>query len=284
MTRILFIVLFILILKPGVAQQINGLVMDNETGDPLPYVHIGIHKKGIGTISDEAGRFTLSLSEKYIKDTIVFSMVGYQSFYLKLNNRPFNPKNIRLKPSSIQLHEVVVTEKKGKKPIYRFGQTKPTKIATGATGFEIRDYGVGQEIGTVIKNDGESYVINAISFHHKSNTLDSILYRVNIYDLKYGKPANSLIQNQLFVVANKREKWIHLNIEDQFFIFNKDLFVSIELVQRWNNQGNNRLFYSHGTGCDECENFIRPVSQANWTRNFAFPLTLYLTVEKLKSR
>ena len=42
---------------------VSGLVSTAATGEPLPYVNIGIPNEGVGTVSNEAGYYTLELPE-----------------------------------------------------------------------------------------------------------------------------------------------------------------------------------------------------------------------------
>ena len=261
------------------AQPITGTVIDAETRNPLAYVHIGIPGKGIGTISDEKGQFNLQLNNDHHADTLTFSMIGYRSLQLPITDLLNGNTKIEMEPSITQLKEVVVQSEKISEQL-RFGRTRPTKTTTGASGID--NYGNGQEIGTTIKNDGGKYVIDAISFHHRWNTVDSILYRINIYTLKDELPDTSILQNELFIKAYKRDKWATKQVKEEVIVFDQDIFVSFELVRRWNNKGDNLLFYSHGEGHSELKNYIRPTSQAEWTTDFAFPLTLYLTVGKLE--
>jgi hypothetical protein len=163
------------------AQPITGTVIDAETREPMAYVHIGIRGKEIGTISDEKGQFNLQLNKGYQADTLTFSMIGYRNFQLPIADLLNGHTKIEMEPSITELKEVVVQSEKIREQL-RFGRTKPTKTTTGASGID--NYGIGQEMCTTIKNDGGKYVIDAISFHHRWNTVDSILYRINIYVLK----------------------------------------------------------------------------------------------------
>ncbi|KEO71847.1 carboxypeptidase-like regulatory domain-containing protein [Anditalea andensis] len=260
------------------AQSIGGTITDEKTREPLSYVHIGISGKGIGTISDEKGRFNLQLQESFFSDTLTFSIIGYNIFFTPISDLLVGNGNIKMTQSVIQLKEVIVEGQKSKE-LLRFGRTKPTKVTTGASGIE--SYGIGQEIGTTIKSDGGVYLIDAINFHHRWNTVDSILYRINIYSIKDQMPHNSILEKELFVMAYKRDKWVTKKIDD-LILFDQDLFVSIELVRRWNNKGDNQLFYSHGDGLREWQSYIRPTSLAPWTSEFSIPLTLYLSVEKIE--
>ena len=56
--------------------QVSGFVVEEATGDPLPYAHVLNPGKNIGRVSNEAGFFTM-IGE--IGDTITFSTVGFKT-------------------------------------------------------------------------------------------------------------------------------------------------------------------------------------------------------------
>lgn len=86
-------------------RSITGRVYSNETGQPLPGVSITPSGNGQGTVTDENGRFTLSVpSGKVIVITV--SHTGYASQQVTLGNQA--ELTIRLVPESQQLSDVVV--------------------------------------------------------------------------------------------------------------------------------------------------------------------------------
>ena len=74
-----FALLFLLLPFMLQAQTIKleGKVLAKESGQELPYVNIGIRNKNVGTTSNEAGKFVLSLLEERREDTLTFSAIGY---------------------------------------------------------------------------------------------------------------------------------------------------------------------------------------------------------------
>ena len=66
----------------GHAQQyllLNGKVMDKKTRQPVPYAHIGIPEKGIGTTSGFDGKFELKVPVEYQNTTMTVSCMGYET-------------------------------------------------------------------------------------------------------------------------------------------------------------------------------------------------------------
>lgn len=90
--------------------KVEGVVIDNISQVPVPYVHISINS-GIGTISNINGEFRLAWEVSVAKGTeLYFSSVGYKPFILSLNDS--NVKSyleIELLPSITLLDEVTIS-------------------------------------------------------------------------------------------------------------------------------------------------------------------------------
>jgi hypothetical protein len=98
---------------PVFAQKtsIKGVVTDT-SGSPIPFATIVIKDTSIGTLSDEAGSFTLNgLSSE--KNTIHVQCIGYETMALNVMSKEASSGKLRikLKPSAIKMDEVVVTGK-----------------------------------------------------------------------------------------------------------------------------------------------------------------------------
>ena len=68
--------LLILILFLGcvrLSAQIQGVVVDADSGDPLPYLNVYYEGKGVGTITDIDGNYSISSHPGWTK--LTFSMV-----------------------------------------------------------------------------------------------------------------------------------------------------------------------------------------------------------------
>ena len=80
MKRITVLFLFLAVQLFG-QQDYKGKIVDSKTGNPIPFVNIGVFEKEIGTVSDEEGIFHLPLIDTRIlqSDNIIFSSLGYQT-------------------------------------------------------------------------------------------------------------------------------------------------------------------------------------------------------------
>jgi hypothetical protein len=59
------------------AQSVTGTVKDAKTGEPLPFVNVGVVGKNLGTVTDDAAVFNLS-PDKYPADSLRISILGYR--------------------------------------------------------------------------------------------------------------------------------------------------------------------------------------------------------------
>jgi hypothetical protein len=95
------------------ALKLSGKVVDVQTKEPLQYASITIKSKPIGTVTNADGEFEFHLTTLYTQDTLMISMLGYNSFSVKVLDIK-DPKNlmVRLAFKPTQLKEVVVVANK----------------------------------------------------------------------------------------------------------------------------------------------------------------------------
>lgn len=98
---------FLLIFLVGFSAmaQIKGVVKDSITGNPIPYVNISVENENLATTSEENGEFTIHISEKSKK--LVFSSLGFEKKTISISKA----SEVRMKPTSVQLDEVVISKK-----------------------------------------------------------------------------------------------------------------------------------------------------------------------------
>lgn len=87
--------------------NIEGLLQDQTTKEPIISASIGVKDAATGTISNEEGRFRLTAPASA---QIIVSCLGYQSLTLAAADFPPLGKTIFLQPSEEKLEEVLVTK------------------------------------------------------------------------------------------------------------------------------------------------------------------------------
>ncbi len=88
---------------------LRGKVVDETTGEPLPFAGIGNRGNTIGTATNGKGEFSLKLPRQADADTLTFSYLGYMPRRIPLAELNANPLVVKLKAAAVPLDEVVVT-------------------------------------------------------------------------------------------------------------------------------------------------------------------------------
>lgn len=92
------------------AQNIQGVVTDSLTNEPIPYLSVYYEGKGVGSITDIDGRYTVETRKGWNK--LTFSAVGYVSKVVDIIPGVTKSLNVKMKPDDIMLDEVVVKPKR----------------------------------------------------------------------------------------------------------------------------------------------------------------------------
>jgi hypothetical protein len=259
------------------SQTITGVVSDGKTNEPLPYVHIGIAGKNLGEISRDDGSFVIDLSKADPADKLVFSIIGYETRSYQVGDLASAKMDVRLNQKIYRLKEVIV--RPTEKPTIKLGRYEPTKTTTGQSG--LKEFGHGGEWGLRIFNEGKKYFVTDARFHMRYNTVDSVLFRINMYNVVADMPGESILQRELFMTARKNKKWIIRDLVRENISIKEDVIVTVEVVRVWfGKRGENRIFFTHGNGYEQGRTFYRASSQDAWTVDQHPPATLYLTVEE----
>jgi len=87
---------------------ISGTVYDSTNHDPLTGATVGIRGTNRGTVTDEAGHFSLKASEK-IPFTLVISAIGYQPQEFVISDDASNTIAVSLHPQQLVIDQVVVS-------------------------------------------------------------------------------------------------------------------------------------------------------------------------------
>ncbi len=64
------------------------MILDIQSGESVPFASMRLDKSGYGKLSDSAGGFTFRF-EKWPRDTLQISYVGFQTYSLALNDSLF---------------------------------------------------------------------------------------------------------------------------------------------------------------------------------------------------
>ena len=111
-----FILLFLLIngfsFEVAAQNKINGVVTDSLTGEPLPFISIFLKGTTIATMTDNSGKFYLSVPDA--AKNLYASSIGYTEKRIVLRTGKNTNLKVQLSAASYKISEVVVKPKKSK--------------------------------------------------------------------------------------------------------------------------------------------------------------------------
>jgi hypothetical protein len=233
---IIFLFIYLIVYPQG--RTIAGQVLNYENNEPLTYVNIGIKDKTSGTVSNQNGSFKLLLSEKVnLKDSIIFSHIGYKTQTIKVSELENNEYPILLKPETNLLNEVTIVKTKTPKP-KKIGRTSKG-LGLMHTNFYTYyekdvDDRLSKEIGMQLKIN-KNCQIDSLTFNITSNDFKKLIFRVNFYKIENGLPTEILVyQNIIFEIENKYLGWFSVDLTPYDIYFEDttgDIAVTIQWVQ-----------------------------------------------------
>ena len=105
------LLLVLLSLQVGIAQNIKGKIIDTNTNESIPYANILINKSE-SLISNAEGYFTLSEKNSQDNTILLISYLGYANKEITVTILKNNDFTVALTPSIFELNDVAVSNKK----------------------------------------------------------------------------------------------------------------------------------------------------------------------------
>ncbi len=100
-------------------KYITGVIIDEETLDPLPFATIGLKNKGKGTVSNNNGEFGLKISPDLLSDTLSVSYLGYQTNELPVSKALSHNLKIPMRREFISIPEIIIRNQIPQEIIYK---------------------------------------------------------------------------------------------------------------------------------------------------------------------
>lgn len=111
MKKTLSLLFFLITAQTIVAQVLSGVIVDETTGDSIPFASVQYKKERISISSNGGGRFEI---ERLNGSYITFSAMGYQSKRMLINSGTPSVLRVTLKQDTRQLQGVTVKSKRSK--------------------------------------------------------------------------------------------------------------------------------------------------------------------------
>ncbi|MFC4689320.1 carboxypeptidase-like regulatory domain-containing protein [Dokdonia genika] len=260
---ICFIFLVLTFLSTSYAQYgsrvtVKGKIVDNKTKRAVEFANIGFVGAAIGTVSDVDGNFSLSFAPGLLLATDKFqvSVIGYEPQIFSKNDvlkQVGKDFFISLKAKQYSLDEVIV------------GETKRTKSTVGDLDYDDRIIGywkdiegLGGEITTKIKIRRKNTKLHNLQFKVLENGADSLLVRVNVYDVNhYGLVGQNLLSQSIKHTISTKQGLVSIPLEDYGIYVHSNIIVGIELLKVYGRQ----IGFSLAGSMSKGTSFIRYKSQ-----------------------
>lgn len=233
MRKFVFIIVLIVSIV-GHAQEVMTIaatIVNAKTGDPVEFVNIGFIEKGIGTVSNSEGNFSLTFDKKVIgkNAALQISSIGFETKLIpfeKLGELTSYLVKLDLHPSETDLGVVVVAATK--RQFERLGSGSHSRSEMGY--WRNKD-ALGGELATRIEVRNRNSRIHDLRFNILENESDSLLVRVNIYDYHRNAPGKNLLNKNIYHMISKKKGMDTISLKDHNIIVHDDIIVSLELVQ-----------------------------------------------------
>ena len=223
-----FLALFIVVHSVAIGQSITGRIMDNITGEGLAYANINVTGKNIGCISNKNGDFTIDVSQTQKTDTLKFSYISYETFAIVFSKIDLSGKLIiKLQPKSTVLTEVIISNKPES---HRLGNQKVDRKYTGWGDFKSLK---GRIRGLLIEGAECPVKIKSLSFRINHNEWDSVAFRINFLKVENGRPAESILKRNIFIITSQKYKWVNIDLSDHEIILCNKVIATLEWVDAW---------------------------------------------------
>ncbi|HEX7493420.1 MAG TPA: carboxypeptidase-like regulatory domain-containing protein [Bacteroidales bacterium] len=251
---------FFLLFVPEVVfcQLFEGRVIvheDNNSG--VAYVNVGIIGKNVGTVTDQSGNFSIYLDKIYDKDSIRFSMIGYESRSFLVRAFKDNAiKTIYLGPKSYSLTEVKITYHKAREV------SLGTPVISEALKSGFAENNLGSELGIKLKTRGK-VKLEDINLNVSTCTYDSVTYRLNIYQTIDEIEYKNILTQPIYISFSKDkiDKPITLSLGKYSIIVEGDILVTLELYK---DLGQGRLLFY--TQYFTSFTYHKKTSEGKWTK------------------
>jgi hypothetical protein len=218
------------------SQTQKGNILSNETKTGIGFVNIGIIGRNIGTVADKSGNYSINLTRISDKDSIRFSMIGYDpKTFLVGEFRKDSTRDVYLSQKVYCIPEFTV--------VYH----KPRRIVLGdqvtsddlRSGFGSND--LGSELGIKVNSRNRVRLEN-INLNVSICTYDSVTYRLNIYQSINSNEYLNILNEPVYLsfTKDKIKDAITFDLTKYSIIVEGNIMIALELYR---DLGEGRLLF-----------------------------------------
>ncbi|HEX4959099.1 MAG TPA: carboxypeptidase-like regulatory domain-containing protein [Lacibacter sp.] len=250
---------------------VNGRVLQTSQ-QAISYVNIGIKGKNKGTVANEKGEFSLSLTAELINDTLTFSCIGFEELNLPVQQIIKEKTSVfYLKEKMLGLKEIIISTRKPE--IKKIGTKSTNPLLWGdATSKDGKDI---VEMGRFIEIKKASE-IQKLNIYLKGISNNSATFRINFYAVKDEMPGERIIEKNILCKKDLSKGWLEIDLTEYNLFFEQDFVVAIEFLPEKDSKG---YSFSYG-GQMGGSTFTRTSSLGTWKKLKGASLSMYLTVKQ----
>lgn len=223
------------------SQIIRGRITDVESKNPISFASIGLLHRNAGVVADFDGLFSLNLEAFSETDTLRISAIGFEAQeFLVSHCRTYFIQdgiiNFELVPKVKVFDEVTVIPNSSK-IIISGNNIKSSMIVAG-----FQNKNRGAELGTILKyNKKRKGQILTFNFNIAGHLNDTILFRINLYDLKNSLPNKNILDEPIYFKSTQSDGKLTFDASELDLFIKEDCFLSIELIDQLDFEG---LFFN----------------------------------------
>lgn len=283
MKKLFFIIVSLSLCLPIFAQKnITGRIINSETKEKVPYVSIGIENKATGTVSNDAGEFSLKISEKISpSDSITFSSIGFKTVKFALVDLSEADNKINLVPMVYELVGAVVTNRTTKNVI--IGRNHVGLGMLSYNFYTVNDMNItdrlSNEVGMLFKNK-YNCLINSVNFHISQNQFKKVKLRLTFYSIENNLPKDIIVnQNIIFDITDKFTGWFNLDLKPYSIYINNLESIAVTLTLLEDEMSNERNWFTlSAAALSNFTLYSRKKAMDEWKkRNYAVSMFLETT-------
>lgn len=241
------------------SQEFSGQVLNSKTKQPIAYVSIGIPALAAGILSDEEGRFQITLQSIADTDTLHFSIIGYSSakmavsdfknaaadagILIYLNEKSYSLKEVSVRPRNLKFKTMGKTKSKLKRDdcflLYTFLDTLQGYMVSKK---HIQDFPNKHiEIGSYFNIKPRETFIEKVNLQFCDWKFDSIKLRLNVYS-NFGSSEQKVVRfdnndkitvlnTPIYFTVTKGTENYEIDLKPYSIKVTNDFVVSIETLE-----------------------------------------------------
>ncbi len=238
-------------------EYLGGRVSDADTGEPVPFVNIGIQKLSRGTVSDENGMYRLRVDSP--EDIVTFSSIGYHTENVKAGKLS-GDGDIALRQRPYDMPAVEVSAKLASDVILG------AKLEEQGHSIGFGSSELGTEIGAHIEIGGKATFIKSAHFTVNHAAGDSLLFRVNLYEFEDGVAGENLLPQNVIISAVQKRGTINVDLSKFNLVTSRDVLLSLEWIKGDEGKGNVGITFRSGKSRRGNNVYTKHTSQAPFRR------------------